>query len=74
MEYAKLLKSKIADWPNLLIIMRAYLYVNCHSYLFTINIVILFSEVCRILQFIYLPHSLVYLTETTNNCRMERSH
>jgi 3-deoxy-7-phosphoheptulonate synthase len=26
-EYAKLLKSKLAEWPNLLIIMRAYLYV-----------------------------------------------
>jgi len=28
MEYAKLLKSKLSDWPNLVIIMRAYLYVN----------------------------------------------
>lgn len=25
MEYANLLKAKLADWPNLLIIMRAYL-------------------------------------------------
>jgi 3-deoxy-7-phosphoheptulonate synthase len=25
LEYAKLLKAKLADWPNLLIIMRAYL-------------------------------------------------
>ena len=25
LEYANLLKSKLADWPNLLIIMRAYL-------------------------------------------------
>jgi 3-deoxy-7-phosphoheptulonate synthase len=27
LEYARLLKSKIPEWPNLLIIMRAYLYV-----------------------------------------------
>ena len=25
MEYARLLKAKINDWPNLLIVMRAYL-------------------------------------------------
>ncbi|RDB23506.1 Phospho-2-dehydro-3-deoxyheptonate aldolase, tyrosine-inhibited [Hypsizygus marmoreus] len=29
LEYAKLLKSKLADWPNLLIIMRAYLQLLC---------------------------------------------
>jgi hypothetical protein len=27
MEYARLLKSKISFWGNLLVIMRAYLYV-----------------------------------------------
>ncbi len=26
-EYAQLLKQKIPEWPNLLIVMRAYLYV-----------------------------------------------
>jgi len=28
MEYANLLKSKIPSWGNLLLIMRAYLYVH----------------------------------------------
>jgi 3-deoxy-7-phosphoheptulonate synthase len=27
LDYAKLLKEKIPSWPNLLVIMRAYLYV-----------------------------------------------
>lgn len=27
LEYAHLLKAKLNDWPNLLIVMRAYLYV-----------------------------------------------
>lgn len=27
LEYAHLLKAKMNDWPNLLIVMRAYLYV-----------------------------------------------
>lgn len=37
-EYAKLLKSKLSSWPNLLIIMRAYLYVTLSTRLSLINI------------------------------------
>lgn len=36
LEYARLLKSKLADWPNLLIIMRAYLCVHVFLRLYTL--------------------------------------
>ena len=38
MEYAKLLKSRLSHWPNLLIIMRAYLYVALSICLYLIDI------------------------------------
>jgi 3-deoxy-7-phosphoheptulonate synthase len=40
MEYAKLLKSKLSDWPNLLIIMRAYLSVTLSTSLSSINVLL----------------------------------
>jgi hypothetical protein len=38
MEYAKLLKAKLSDWPNLVIVMRAYLYVNSSSSMLSIDV------------------------------------